>query len=48
MQDFAEKLVIALAEGQCEFVVVGGLSAVLQGAPIVTQDLDVCYRRTTK
>lgn len=23
----------------------GGISAVLQGAPIVTQDLDVCYRR---
>jgi len=27
-------------------VIVGGLSAVLHGAPIVTQDLDVCYRRT--
>ena len=46
MQNFAEKIVIALAEGHCEFVIVGGLSAVLQGAPIVTQDLDVCYRRT--
>lgn len=46
MQNFAEKLVVALAEAKCEFVIVGGLSAVLQGAPIVTQDLDVCYRRT--
>ncbi len=46
MQNFAETLVTALAEGHCEFVIVGGLSAVLQGAPIVTQDLDVCYRRT--
>jgi len=27
-------------------VIVGGLNAVLHGAPIVTQDLDVCYRRT--
>jgi len=46
VQDFAEKLLTTLAEAQCEFVVVGGLSAVLQGVPIVTQDLDVCYRRT--
>ena len=46
MQNFAERLVLALAEAHCEFVIVGGLSAVLQGAPIVTQDLDVCYRRT--
>lgn len=46
MQNFAETLVTALAKCQCEFVIVGGLSAVLQGAPIVTQDLGVCYRRT--
>ena len=26
-------------------VVVGGISAVLQGAPIVTVDLDLCYLR---
>ncbi len=25
----------------------GGVSAVLQGAPIVTRDLDVCYSRTS-
>jgi hypothetical protein len=35
----------ALADARCEFVIVGGISAVLHGAPIVTQDLDVCYRR---
>jgi len=35
----------ALAESRCEFIIVGGISAVLQGAPIVTQNLDVCYRR---
>lgn len=46
MQHFAERIVSALAEAQCQFVIVGGLNAVLHGAPIVTQDLDVCYRRT--
>lgn len=27
-----------------EFVVVGGMAAVLQGAPIVTEDLDILHR----
>ena len=47
MQHFAEKIVASLAEVGCDFVIVGGLSAVLQGALIVTQDLDVCYRRSS-
>jgi hypothetical protein len=42
---FAEKIVEALAKFDCNFIIVGGISAVLQGAPIVTQDIDVCYRR---
>jgi hypothetical protein len=29
-----------------EFVVVGGVAAVLQGAPLVTSDLDIVHRRT--
>ena len=29
-----------------EFVVVGGTAAVLQGAPIFTEDLDIVHRRT--
>lgn len=29
-----------------EFIVVGGLAAVLQGAPIITGDLDVVHRRS--
>jgi hypothetical protein len=37
-----------LARNQVEFVIVGGISAVLNGVPIVTVDLDVCYRRTTE
>jgi hypothetical protein len=33
-----------LARHQVEFIVVGGVAAVLQGAPISTFDLDVVYR----
>jgi hypothetical protein len=29
-----------------EFIVVGGVAAVLQGAPVVTFDLDILHRRT--
>ena len=47
MQNFTERVVSALSSGKVEFIVVGGVSAVLQGAPIVTRDLDVCYRRTS-
>ena len=46
MQNFIERIVTALSSARVEFIVVGGVSAVLQGAPIVTQDLDLCYRRT--
>jgi hypothetical protein len=46
MQHFVRETIVRLAEARVEFVVVGGISAVLQGAPIVTVDLDICYRRT--
>src|SRR5438034_979301 len=46
MRDFVKDILLKLAEAQVEFIVVGGMSAVLQGVPIVTIDLDVCYRRT--
>jgi hypothetical protein len=46
MQNFVEKVLEALTRAGVEFVVVGGVSAVLQGVPVVTQDLDVCYKRT--
>lgn len=46
MQHFAKEIITCLARGRVEFVIVGGLSAVLQGVPIVTVDLDICYRRT--
>jgi hypothetical protein len=46
VQNFTERVVSALSSGKVEFIVVGGVSALLQGAPIVTRDLDLCYRRT--
>ncbi len=35
----------ALREGGVEFLVVGGLAAVLDGAPINTFDVDVVHKR---
>ncbi len=35
-----------MSEGRVEFIVVGGVAGVLQGAPIVTFDLDLVHRRT--
>lgn len=46
LPNFVEKVLEALTQAGVEFVVVGGVSAVLQGVPVVTQDLDLCYRRT--
>ncbi len=39
-------LVDTLLEAQVEFVVIGGLAAVLHGAPLVTADVDIVHRRT--
>ena len=41
-----EALLAALAEAGLEYIVVGGAAAVLHGAPVTTQDLDVVYRRS--
>ena len=46
MQGFVRDTILRLVQAQVEFVVVGGISAVLQGVPITTLDLDICYRRT--
>jgi len=46
MPNFLEDTVTRLAQAQVEFIIVGGVSAVLQGAAITTRDLDICYRRT--
>jgi predicted nucleotidyltransferase len=36
----------ALKNADVEFIVVGGVAAVLQGAPVTTLDLDIVHRRT--
>lgn len=38
-------LLEALTDAEVEFIVVGGISAVLQGAPITTMDLGVVHNR---
>ena len=35
-----------LKEADVEFVLVGGVAAVAQGAPVTTFDLDIVHRRT--
>jgi hypothetical protein len=42
-----KSLLQVLHEAEVEFVVVGAYAAVLQGHATVTQDLDVCYDRST-
>jgi hypothetical protein len=48
MQNFFESVILRLAEGQVEFVVVGGVSGALQGSPLATFDLDICFRHTAE
>ena len=45
--DFHE-LLKTLVRFDVKFIVVGGVGAVLQGAPIVTFDLDIVHLRTTE
>lgn len=40
-----ERLLRALHEEGVQFVIIGGLAAVLQGSAYVTADLDLCYSR---
>jgi hypothetical protein len=46
LPNFVEDVVGRLQDAGVEFVVVGGVSAILQGAAVNTMDLDLCYRRT--
>ncbi|MHC4886393.1 MAG: nucleotidyltransferase family protein, partial [Planctomycetota bacterium] len=41
-----EKLLSALLQHNVNFIVVGGISAVLQGAPLSTFDLDIVHERS--
>jgi predicted nucleotidyltransferase len=38
------RLLLVLSEEQVEFIIVGGVAAALQGAPVLTQDVDILYR----
>jgi hypothetical protein len=40
------ELLRRLSVARVEFIVVGGAAAVLHGAPITTEDLDIVHRRT--
>lgn len=46
--DRPRDLIAALGEARIEFIVVGGMAAVLHGAPITTHDLDIVHRRTSE
>ena len=41
-----QSLIEELCNNDCEFILVGGMAAVLHGAPVVTQDLDIVHRRS--
>ncbi len=40
------KLLRELLNGEVEFILVGGLAAVAQGAPVTTFDVDIVHRRS--
>jgi hypothetical protein len=42
-----ERALHALCDASVEFVVIGGVAAVLHGSSYVTFDLDICYSRVT-
>lgn len=39
-----DRMLNVLCEEQVDFILVGGIAAVLQGAPVLTQDVDIVYR----
>jgi predicted nucleotidyltransferase len=41
-----DRVIRGLDEHKVKFVIIGGMAAVSLGVPIVTRDLDVCYRRS--
>lgn len=38
------RMLSVLTEERVEFILVGGVAAVLQGVPVLTQDVDILYR----
>jgi hypothetical protein len=41
----SRRILFALVEAKVDFILVGGLSAVVRGAPITTLDLDLVHSR---
>ena len=39
-----DRMIHVLCEEGVEFIFVGGVAAALQGAPILTEDVDILYR----
>lgn len=39
-----DRMLNVLCDERVEFILVGGLAAVLQGAPVLTKDVDILYR----
>jgi hypothetical protein len=44
----AEAILRSLVASKVEFVVVGGVAMITHGSSHVTDDLDICYRRTSE
>lgn len=44
--DANQKLLLALIDAGVEFLVAGGMAAVMMGTPILTFDVDIVHRRT--
>lgn len=44
-RDFVRVLEVLDAHG-VEFVLIGGVGAIVQGSPVMTEDIDVCHART--
>jgi predicted nucleotidyltransferase len=40
-----DELLAVLVDGGVEFILVGGAAALIHGAPITTQDVDIFHRR---
>lgn len=40
-----EQVIRVLGRHEVRYVIIGGLAAIVHGAPLVTQDVDLCYAR---
>jgi predicted nucleotidyltransferase len=43
-----KRLIDVLATGQVEFIIIGGVAVIVHGYTRLTEDLDICYRRTVE